>query len=533
LHDPILQPPASSFFAGRHYISTEIRVILLVNPGCFRGIHVIDLAHTVSVARGSSIYPSIPPYSPGIAWPEYSRIHDAAGEIPNDAYSSVRESFRLLRLDERNFGSPSWNPLKGIVLPGDKVIIKPNFVRDFRESDLNDGDCLITHGSVIRAVIDYVFLALGGDGRIVIADAPQNDADFLKISKITCLESICMHYKKKLNFPIEVIDLRQETAKKIDGVIVGHTPLRGDPSGYVKVNLGERSVFAEIESLCTKLYGAEYERSEIVAHHTGGKHEYLISKTILEADCLINIPKLKTHKKTGLTANLKNLVGINGDKNWLPHHRLGTPKQGGDEFNEDSLLRVVEQVFVEKFKQVFPALGKYRSAVAASIKYVGKKVFGDTNVDTVRSGNWYGNDTTWRMVLDLNRILQYADVNGNIQENKVRRFFSVVDGIIAGEGNGPLDPTPKQAGLIISGKNPVAVDIVCSRLMGFDHRKIPMLRKALELNSLPIAEFSMEDLTVCSNDPSLNCLFIDLHGQLLSFRPHFGWKGNIEWIEQR
>ena len=255
---------------------------------------MIDLARTVSVARGSCIYPSNPPYSPGINWPEYSRICDAAGEEPNDVYSLIRESFRFLKLDERNYGSPLWNPLKEIILPGDTVLIKPNFGRDFRESDPNDGDCLITHGSVIRAVIDYVFLALGGDGRIVIADAPQNDADFSKISKITGLESICMHYKKKVNFPIEVIDLRQETAKKIDGVIVGHTPLRGDPSGYVKVNLGERSVFAEIESFCNKLYGAEYERSEIVAHHTGGKHEYLISKTILEADCLISIPKLKT-----------------------------------------------------------------------------------------------------------------------------------------------------------------------------------------------------------------------------------------------
>jgi hypothetical protein len=33
----------------------------------------------------------------------------------------------------------------------------------------------------------------------------------------------------------------------------------------------------------------------------------------------------------------------------------------------------------------------------------GKKVYG-TEHTTIRSGNWYGNDTTWRMCLDLNKL---------------------------------------------------------------------------------------------------------------------------------
>ena len=33
---------------------------------------------------------------------------------------------------------------------------------------------------------------------------------------------------------------------------------------------------------------------------------------------LINIPKLKTHKKVGLTVALKNLVGTTPRTNWLP-----------------------------------------------------------------------------------------------------------------------------------------------------------------------------------------------------------------------
>ena len=134
---------------------------------------------------------------------------------------------------------------------------------------------------------------------------------------------------RRPSFELEVYDLRPECARKIDGVIVGHEPLPGDPAGYVKVNLGAHSAFMPVNHLCHLLYGAEYDMGELHRHQHGDVHEYLISKTILDADCVISVPKLKTHKKVGLTVNLKNLVGINGNKNWLPHHREGTPAQGG------------------------------------------------------------------------------------------------------------------------------------------------------------------------------------------------------------
>ena len=59
-------------------------------------------------------------------------------------------------------------------------------------------------------------------------------------------------------------------------------------------------------------------------------------------------------------------------------------------------------------------------------------MFGDTTTDRIRSGNWHGNDTTWRMVLDLNRALRYGDGVGVLHDEPQRRYFSVVDGIIAG-----------------------------------------------------------------------------------------------------
>jgi hypothetical protein len=270
---------------------------------------------------------------------------------------------------------------------------------------------------------------------------------------------------------------------------------------------------------------------ELYSHHHDDVHEYLISKTVLDADVVISLPKLKTHKKVGLTVNMKNLVGINGNKNWLPHHREGTASQGGDQFAEDDLKRRFERTAVSRFKRLFPLLGPLRPVIARPIKSLGKRIFGDTNVDTVRSGNWYGNDTTWRMVIDLNRILFYADAAGRLHERPVRRFFSVVDGIVAGEGNGPLDPKPKAAGVILAGTNPLAVDLACARLMGFDCRRLPVLYRPFDDHSMPFAPFEIDDVFVLSNKPEFNRPIAAIEGPCLAFKPHFGWKGHIELLE--
>jgi hypothetical protein len=221
-----------------------------------------------------------------------------------------------------------------------------------------------------------------------------------------------------------------------DAVSSGHDPLPGDPAGYVKVNLDRYSAFCEISHLCHLLYGSEYDPNEIRSHHDGRTHEYLISRTILGADCVINLPKLKTHKKTGITACMKNLIGINGNKNWLPHHRLGTLAQGGDQFADDGIRHRVERKVMACFRWLFPLLGPMRGIFAGPLQAVGARIFGDTNADTIRSGNWYGNDTAWRMVVDLNRILMYAGRDGLLQDSAARRMFCIVHGIVGGEGNG-------------------------------------------------------------------------------------------------
>ena len=483
---------------------------------------------TVAIFRGEPRYPDSPPFHPSEANPEHPFGDVIDPSRPNPAYRAVRGALHLLAQDATAFDTPCWNPLGEVVHPGDTVVLKPNFVRDFRESSPDHADCVITHGAVIRAVLDYAFIALKGRGRLIIADAPQNDADFDAIRRITGLDEIQAFYREHAGFDVEVYDLRPECANKIDGVIVGHTPLPGDPAGYVRVNLGEHSAFCEINHLCHLLYGAEYDTAELHRHQHDDVHEYLISKTVLDADVVISLPKLKTHKKVGLTVNLKNLVGINGNKNWLPHHRQGAPAQGGDEFSDNGTKRRIERRAVARFKRLFPLLGPLRPLVAGPIKALGKRIFGDTNTDTIRSGNWYGNDTTWRMVLDLNRILLYADADGALHDRPVRRFFSVVDGIIAGEGNGPLDPTPKLTGVVLAGANPVAVDLACARLMGFDHQRLPVLTHAPADHRFPLATFGNCDVTCRSNEARFNKRPDCFSAGMLAFKPHFGWDGQIQ-----
>jgi uncharacterized protein (DUF362 family) len=60
----------------------------------------------------------------------------------------------------------------------------------------------------------------------------------------------------------------------------------------------------------------------------------------------------------------------------------------------------------------------------------------------------------------------------------VRPAYAIVDGIVAMEGNGPIDGTPKHAGVLVFGDDPVATDTVTASMMGMDAAKVPYLREA-------------------------------------------------------
>jgi len=56
------------------------------------------------------------------------------------------------------------------------------------------------------------------------------------------------------------------------------------------------------------------------------------------------------------------------------------------------------------------------------------------------------------------------------------RTFAIVDGIVGMEGNGPIQGTPRNAGVVVAGASPVAVDATCCRIMGLDPARIGYLQ---------------------------------------------------------
>jgi len=441
----------------------------------------------------------------------------------------VRAALWGLGLDAARFGTSEWNPLGALVQRGKRVVLKPNFIRHWNPAAGATVESVITHGSILRAVADYAFLAVGTEGSVAIAEAAQQDCDFLQIRKIAAIDDLVRFYEETLGRELEVIDLRRETVTFRDGIIVSRGSLPGDPLGYRIVDLGERSLFHGSGLDPARFRGADYDPSVTTEHHTGNRHQYLLSETVLAADLVVNLPKLKTHKKTGVTLALKNLVGINGDKNWLPHHSVGSLAQGGDEFPDSrwiDRLRSQATEFARPWLARGKGIGFFRAGRRLETSLRGEGF--------IRSGNWHGNQTTWRMCLDLNRCLYYSDAHGLHLDAPapVRRVLTILDGIVAGEGAGPLSPNDVPLGVVLAATDPVALDLAAVRLMGFDERRIPKIDQPMQDRSLRITAVRTPDqvtvVEVSGDAVERRELALDRLSAPHRFRPHPGWLGHIE-----
>ncbi|MBV5330239.1 MAG: DUF362 domain-containing protein [Chlorobium sp.] len=414
------------------------------------------------------------------------------------------------------------------VQPGDTVILKPNWVMESHVDHPDEWEHVITHPTVITAVLRKVIDRLAGGGRVVITDGPQTDASFAKLIAHYPVD-IWHRVAESRGVALDVIDLRDNEWKMKDGIVVERLELPGDPCGKTEVVLnGEESEFWKHRKSKRGYYGADYNRTETNLAHDGQVNRYSVSRTVLEADVFINLPKLKTHRKSGITCCLKNLVGINTYKNYLPHHSEGGPCEGGDQFPVDNVNARIEgplMAFLKKHVLTNPLLARLLSPLNS----VGKKIFGDTSF-VIRSGNWYGNDTIWRMILDLNKVLFFANSDGTMRDGMLinaKRYIGIVDAIIAGEGHGPLAPDPVEMGYLFCGTNPVAIDAVSATFMGFDPLKISTIANAFQLQHYPLCDFGLADVLVSIADKDYLLSDVPLNS-IVACKPQFGWKGHIE-----
>ncbi|MHA1757743.1 MAG: DUF362 domain-containing protein [Promethearchaeota archaeon] len=461
-------------------------------------------------------YPEKSPFNPPKQYKELEKFNFKI-DPKNIIYDLFRKLLLYLKLDKKNINSKDWNPFSEFVKKDDIVLIKPNFVKHFHSLGYTGILSQITHGSILRPIIDYVILALNNTGRIIIADTPLDKADFNRIIKLNQTKNLIQFYDSYLGQKIELYDLRSYTLKKtrINYDKKKRIKLPGPPKGYIKINLKDHSELCEIDkdtsdyftladSTIEKYDIRTKRKSKTNDYHYKNTHIYKIPKLILESNVIISVPKLKTHRMAGVTLNLKNMIGI-CEKIYLPHHRRGSPPIGDAYPSDPSIGDITKRKMIHKYttisKQLSNILEKIKN-ISFFKKYIYpyyQKLINKVIIEEDWWGAWYGNDTLWRTIYDLNKIIFYADRNGNLQEKPQRKYFSIIDGIIGQEGEGPMTGIPRPCGLIIGGVDPVACDTVASYLMGYDINKLKIIKNAKDMKSHKLGTCDLNKIKILSN----------------------------------
>lgn len=229
---------------------------------------------------------------------------------------------------------------------GKNVVLKPNLV------DYIAGSAINTHPLLVAAAAEC-FHRLGA-AQVVVAEGPGHQRDtYLVLSQ----------------------------------------------SGYTPILRDNRIRFVDLNR-------DELIRVNLGASYTSLKHLWL-PKTVVQADFLVSMPKVKTHHWSGVTLSMKNMFGV------VPGNRYGWPKN----------------------------------------------------------------------ILHWNGIQQsILDVCATVPIH-----FVIADAIMAMEGNGPLNGTPRPLGMIVLADDPVAADATCARSMGLEPDRVAHIHEAAKFlgNSCP------------------------------------------------
>jgi uncharacterized protein (DUF362 family) len=386
-------------------------------------------------------------------------------------------------------GGTCWNPLSQLLSPGERVVIKPNLVfhEHYRGGRLHG---VVTDPRLIRAVADFVFRAIGREGRLVIGDAPLQSADWRALCERTGLSELPDYYARR-GLHCELRDFRTIESTNYGGLKLGARGLTGDPAGYRVVDLGGASMHLGRD--WRRFRVTNYDPSAMRAHHNETRHEYLVSASVLAATTVINISKLKTHRKCGLTGPLKNFVGINGCKDWLPHHTKGSVNSGGDEYAKPAVWKQISTWLVEREETASTESAKRAwNSLRRTVWIAGRGMASDLTWE----GSWRGNDTLWRTILDLNRAALFADAEGVLRTAPQRKVLYVVDALLAGDGEGPMAPSPVPLGVLMGGVNGAATELAATRIAGWAKHRPPLVGRAFDPHTYPLAALGEDQVEI-------------------------------------
>lgn len=417
-----------------------------------------------------------------------------------------------------------------------KIVIKPNWVMH-QENDEFPIDTLITNTNLIDATIETCLKKYNNLEKISIGDAPLQICNWELMIKQSTVNSLIEKYKNFTKPKIFFLDLRKERYKMVNGFMELDSNHNGDPLGYCEVVLNQQSLLDEISKNSNKFRVSDFDPKETTSVHLPGNHRYMIARTALEADLVINLAKMKTHQKAGITGALKNLVGINGSKAHLVHYQKGLPSQGGDEFPESIsrlfLLQVRLRELLQKRSKFLFRLLKFNWNIlkqTIGIKTLGTKENLEKGNIYIGAGSWYGNDSIWRMVYDLNMIILFGHKDGGrLREEKQRDYLCILDGYVSGEGNGPLQPLPVNSNVCVISGNPFLIDFAVAKMMGFDFNKIKILKKYNLFPHQEWTDFNPYEFNVQINSET-RTKGIDSIPVVKKYLPPPGWKGHIELL---
>jgi hypothetical protein len=409
------------------------------------------------------------------------------------------------------------------------IVIKPNWVLH-----QTDGrypiSALVTDARVIAAATTAA-ADLFPAATITVGDCPLQRADWPLLCEQSGLVPIIAQLARRFGSRVSFRDLRKEVFTYEGGRLTRSTAApHGDPLGYREVKLGASSHLEEISDAADRFAIHDHDRRKTRANHQRGDHRYFVSQSFLDADVVINLPKWKTHSKAGLTGALKNLVGINGDKAYLPHFSKGAPSWGGDEYWDRGRWMYWTQNTLRELLRTrwWPAYQMARPLWLA-FKALRRSMLRDDEGPPpdfyVGGGSWYGNQTIWRMIYDLNLVLQCVDGDGVLHTQPQRQYWCIVDGLICGEGDGPLFPQPRKMGWLVFGADPFAVDATLAWFMGFDTTRLPIVARRDRYLGPAWGDFDLDRLMVSVDEAARPLSSFPVHHR---FVPPPGWLGQVE-----
>lgn len=462
-------------------------------------------------------------FSPGEAYPEYPFAR--VSSRPNHAYELVRRSFVQLGLDKERLGTAAWNPLGAYIAPGSSVFVLCNFVHHRRGHESPEAffaKCI--HGAVLRALCDYVLIAVGAEGKVRFGNAAVQSCHWEEVLSDTGASLVLDFYRGE-GAPVSARDLRLFVADRSALGRVRSVASPGDDADSVEIALGTGSLLHGVsgsEGRPARFRIADYQPARIEAFHSGATHRYLVHRAVLEADVVFSLSKLKTHEKVGVTCGLKGCVGSVTHKDCLAHYRFGSPAIGGDEYPPS--LRFLHPVSsLQDWVGERGPMGSFQGPLQVLDRSLRSVI---RRLGARMGGGWSGNDTAWRMALDLARILHYADTRGDMQAELQRTHLSLIDGIIGGEAEGPLRPLPIRSGAVVFSDSLALGDRVACRLMGFDPEEIALVREAsrasryaLPAGDVPIQEVRWNGKTLSEQELAPVAS--------RRFRPPVGWRERL------